>query len=754
MTRTGECLPVYQHREEIMRKINENQLVVISGETGSGKTTQVPQLILEYCYKWQEKCRIILTQPRRIAATSIAKRISEEWNEVHGTTVGHQIRCDSCFSKDTNLVLTTSGYLLRCMTSSKDACKEVTHLILDEVHERELNTDLLLITIRDAIKADPDIKVILMSATLDAAKFSHYFDDCPIINVPGRLYYVEIYQLASVLIKTNFPIGLNNNTQCIGLSTSAKNELVLEAYMKTIDPKKDMDHALITHVIAHIHSTGEDGNILVFLAGYQDIVQQAEIEVGGGSEVFNSMPRGVRKIILSTNIAETSITIDDVLYVIDVGKVKQKTYDKVNESTCLMTKTISQDCGKQRAGRAGRIRHGYCYRLYSDAEYTAMEQYSLPEICRISMTDVCLKSKMLDSNLPIERFLLKAIQPPSKTQIEHDINRLQNINALCSNRNITTLGYQLAHMPVDCFLGIAILHAIIFRCFQPVLVIVSALSLNDPFLLPTDNSVSIDKIGKEFSENSFSDHQMFYNVWFGWSQSSNRQQFCAENSICNSKMEMIDGVQQIIKRHLKMARFDEENANENAMNWALIKACLMAGLYPNVCRIDKNLVVSKQSIVIPHQSSTLSKRVNGQLGTDEAVFQMSKWLVYGEECCIENHQFIRNNTLIPSMNLILFTGQTNLQCDVRNNMDEQEHAFCRLNIDNWVMFTIDKKYAQLIGELRSKFVAIFSKFLQNPCEQRTTDEMKILNVLITMVEEDSIEATIKSKKTMALNMNL
>lgn len=222
--------------------------------------------------------------------------------------------------------------MLRCITGSENGYKNVTHLILDEVHERELNTDLLLIAVKDAIATNPDFKVILMSATLNAAEFSQYFGNCPVIEVPGRLFDVEVFYLEDVLMKTSY-IRAFVESQCIGMSPEAKKERLIMAYNNTIDPKKEVDHILIQHVIGHIHELREEGSILVFLPGYQDIMMQLEYlknsskrrgirnyriiilhsGVDGGSDVFKAMPQGVRKILLSTNIAETSVTIDDVV---------------------------------------------------------------------------------------------------------------------------------------------------------------------------------------------------------------------------------------------------------------------------------------------------------------------------------------------------------------------------------------------------------------------------------------------------------
>lgn len=273
---------------------------------------------------------------------------------------------------------------------------------------------------------------------------------------------------------------------------------------------------------------------------------------------------------------------------IDTGKVREKTYDLATDSTCLTTTCISKACATQRSGRAGRVQHGFCYRLYTFDEFDAMDEISQPEICRISLTEVCLKAKLLSINSTIEDFLMKAVQPPSKQRITCGINFLKNINALDSNENMTDLGNHLVHMPIDCSLGKTILYAIILKCLDPVLIIVSALSLKDPFLLSAIRSVHpINKIKREFSENSLSDHKMLYNTFTAWYSNTNKARFCTDNSISASNMMMIDGIRSVLMRHLKKTGYIYEETglnkvqkyNDNALNWSLIKACLTAGLY-------------------------------------------------------------------------------------------------------------------------------------------------------------------------------
>lgn len=285
------------------------------------------------------------------------------------------------------------------------------------------------------------------------------------------------------------------------------------------------------------------------------------------------------------------------VHVIDTGRVREKMFDLASESTCLTTTIISQACATQRSGRAGRVQNGFCYRLYPLAEFEAMKEYATPEICHISLAEVCLKVKMLANNSPIEEFIMKAIQPPSRTQITFAINYLKNINALDANENMTILGMHLAHMPIDCALGKAILYGLFLRCLDPVLTIASALSLKDPFLLPTGRSGNpVDKIKREFSEHSLSDHKMVYNTYTTWCSDRNRAKFCAENSISNSIMTLIEGVKTVLMRHLIKTGYITEgyesvqNYNVNALNWPVIKVALQLGFTVSIFLFNFNTI--------------------------------------------------------------------------------------------------------------------------------------------------------------------
>lgn len=424
-----------------------------------------------------------------------------------------------------------------------------------------------------------------MSATVDAQKFSNYFDQCIAINIPGHTFPVEVLHLEEILHKTDYAV-----------SSVTENDDLLSAYLKQ---KDFIDHKLLVHVIKYVHfNTSKDGAILVFLPGYKEIIDQSEHikDIFDGmhcddyrlvylhsnmqeGDAFEHMPSGIRKIILSTNIAETSITIDDVVYVIDVGLVKETAYNTTHCSTCLEATKISKACAKQRTGRAGRTKNGFCYRLYSTEQFQSMADYTSPEIQRIALTEISLKSKMLAPNQAIETFLLQAIDPPPIENLRQSIQLLKEIGALNSNEELTHLGGHLAHMPVDVQLGKVVLYGIFMKCLDPILTVVSAMSIGNPFKLPTDveSRVKINKARKEYAYTALSDHQMLIDIYNEWNSSDNCYQFCRRKGISHISMEAIRSTRTLLKHYINRYTVFESDLNHNSMKFEVVKACIIAG---------------------------------------------------------------------------------------------------------------------------------------------------------------------------------
>lgn len=584
----------------------------------------------------------------------------------------------------------------------------------------------------------------------------------------------------------------------------AMEQLHLSAYQLTLSHAvHDVDHDLLLTLIKYIHSTQPtEGSILVFLPGYDDIIRQKRIIesflqarnyrlfllhscVNGTRNfdernVFQRSPPGQRKIILATDIAETSLTIDDVVHVIDLGKVKQQTYESTSDTTCLTSTWISKACAKQRAGRAGRTQNGQCYRMYSLKHYENLEKYTLPEMLRVPLIEICLNAKMLADQMSIEEFLLKALQPPPKQSIRQSIDLLKKIDALDSNENITYLGVHLADLPVDAQLGKCIIYAILFKCLDPIVTIVSALSVRDVFILPMDDdTLQIATIKKLFADDTLSDHMMLlkiFNDWFEKRQTFNEKEFSYENMISNSNMEMINATRKLILNHLKLVRILNENSernsnqlNLNSMNWSIIRACLTAGFYPNVCHIDAktgNIYSKTVKKLIPHLSSVLCDKKRTNHIDRNIITSKTEWLVHGEKSRIPCGLLLRNISAVPSINIALFSGPINLpesncyilQDDVnevpvnrRNkNIEELDAAHqsqeAMFIVDDWISFSMSKNEADMIYYLRQKINAILVKFLNDPSSFQMTnrDILTLSAAEKVLVSEDHLKKLIET----------
>lgn len=437
--------------------------------------------------------------------------------------------------------------------------------------------------------------------------------------------------------------------------------------------------------------------------------------------------------------------------------MKQQTYDAKFGSTCLYSTSISKACAKQRMGRAGRIQNGFCYRLYSSEHYENMQMYTVAEILRVPLSEICLSARLLaNDDVSIEQFLSKALQPPSTLNIRQAINLLQQISALDSNERITHLGVHLANMPVECQLGKSIMYAVLMKCLDPVITIASAQSVGDPFSLPVSkNSVSFADIKAEFSDGSLSDHYMLYNAFNQWrANKSTDPNFCRSKMIRESSMQMIAGIRKLIRGHLQMTGIVREDSewqnsrylNENSNRWDIIKACVAAGSYPNICRVQPStgVFISKYNErLLPHKSSVLCVKEN-QNYIDEQL--QIEWLIHGEKSDVGRAQVIRSISPVPSIDLVLFAGPIILS--ETHNIEENSSGETVVKIDDWIRLSMRTKEAQMLLQLRQQFSKILAELFKNP-KSFSIDQRKksVLDLIYNVIQrEDSIERSIYEMK--------
>ncbi|WP_229204995.1 ATP-dependent RNA helicase HrpA [Duganella sp. Leaf61] len=512
-----EDLPVSGRRHEIAAALQANQVIIVSGETGSGKTTQLPKICLELGRG--QKGLIGHTQPRRIAASSTAKRIAAELNSPLGQHVGFKVRFADTLQKGASVKLMTDGILL-AETQTDPLLKAYDTIIIDEAHERSLNIDFLLGYLKQLLPRRPDLKIIITSATIDADRFSRHFGTpekpAPVIEVSGRLYAVEVrYRPIDSDVPNKANPGGNAaaiaNAEGKGQRTAAARE------------KRDLMDAVVDAVdeLARLGS----GDVLVFLPGEREIRDTAEalrkhhpphveilplfarLSAEEQERVFKVS--NARRIVLATNVAETSLTVPGIRYVVDAGLARVKRYSYRNKVEQLQIEPIAQSAANQRAGRCGRVADGVCIRLYDEQDFLLRPKFTEPEILRSSLASVILRMKSLHLT-DVESFPF--IEPPLARAIADGYQLLQELGAVDEYNQLTPLGQKLAKLPLDPRVGRMILAALDNVCLSEVLIIASALSVQDPRDRPMEHQQAADEAHKKFADEK-SEFLSYLKIW-------------------------------------------------------------------------------------------------------------------------------------------------------------------------------------------------------------------------------------------------
>ncbi|KAK7989661.1 hypothetical protein PG989_009976 [Apiospora arundinis] len=586
---TRKSLPIAAYRDEFIAAINEYQILVIVGETGSGKTTQLPQYLHEAGFTKDGK-KVGCTQPRRVAAMSVAARVAEEMGSKVGNEVGYSIRFEDNTSDKTILKYMTDGMLLREFMTEPDLAG-YSALMIDEAHERTVHTDILLALVKDLSRERPDLKLLISSATMNAEKFAKYFDDAPIFNIPGRRYPVDIYY--------------------------------------TPAPEANYLAAAITTVF-QIHTTQGKGDILVFLTG-QDEIDAAEQELTETArklgnrvkelvvcpiyanlpselqaKIFEPTPDGARKVVLATNIAETSLTIDGIVYVIDPGYVKENVFNPATGMSNLVVVPCSRASANQRSGRAGRVGPGKCFRLYTKYAYmNEMDESTTPEIQRTNLNSIVLLLKSLGINQLLE---FEFMDPPPTESLIGALNQLFALQALNHKGELTKVGRQMAEFPTEPMLAKAVLAADKFGCVEEVLSIVAMLSeASALFFRPKDKKIHADSARNRFTVKEGGDHLTLLNIWNQWVDSDFSPIWARENFLQQRSLSRARDVRDQLSKLCE--RVEVAPSSCGAANIDPIKKALTAGFFPNAARLQRSgdayRTVKNNTTVFIHPSSVL-----------------------------------------------------------------------------------------------------------------------------------------------------
>ncbi|KAJ5696326.1 hypothetical protein N7536_006738 [Penicillium majusculum] len=613
MEETRKSLPIYQFRDQIIEAVAKHQVLIIVGETGSGKTTQLPQYLHEAGYT-KGGLKIGCTQPRRVAAMSVAARVADEMGTKIGNEVGYAIRFEDNTSDKTILKYMTDGMLLRELLTEPDL-SQYAALMIDEAHERTVPTDIACGLLKDIAKARPDLKLLISSATMDAQKFQSYFDDAPIFNIPGRRYPVDVHY--------------------------------------TSQPEANYLAAAITTVF-QIHVTQGPGDILVFLTGQEEIeaaeqsLQETARKLGSKipemiiapiyanlpselqTKIFEPTPPKARKVVLATNIAETSLTIDGIVYVIDPGFVKENVFNPRSGMESLVVTPCSRASANQRAGRAGRVGPGKCFRLYTKwAYYNELEDNTTPEIQRTNLNGVILMLK----SLGIDQLLdFDFMDPPPAETIIRALEQLYALGALNDRGELTKVGRQMAEFPTDPMLAKAILAADKYGCVEEVLSIVSMLGEGSAlFFRPKDKKIHADSARNRFTIKDGGDHLTLLNVWNQWVDSDFSTIWAKENFLQQRSLTRARDVRDQLAKLCD--RVEVAVSTCGATNIQPIQKAITAGFFPNAARLQRGgdsyrTIKNGQSVYL-HPSSTLME-VN------------PRWVIYFE-LVLTSKEYMRNN---------------------------------------------------------------------------------------------------------------
>ncbi|XP_047966459.1 DExH-box ATP-dependent RNA helicase DExH3-like isoform X2 [Salvia hispanica] len=704
-----KSLPAFREKERLLQEIVTNQVVVISGETGCGKTTQLPQYILEANIESGRGafCNIICTQPRRISAMTVAERVSAERGEPLGESIGYKVRLEGTKGKNTHLLFCTTGILLRRLLSDRNL-DGVTHIFVDEIHERGMNEDFLLIVLKDLLPRQRDLRLILMSATLNADLFSNYFGGAPMIHIPGFTYPVRVCFLEDILEMTGYEITLSNQlddhaqeklrktqrqlapqkriNQITTLAEDAMSKANFENYSSRVQESlwywipDFVGFNLLKAVLCHITRKERLGSVLVFMTGWEDIsclknqlkahpllgdpnrvlllTCHGSMETSEQKLIFERPPPNVRKIVLATNIAEASITINDIVFVVDCGKAKETTYDALNNTPCLLPSWISQASARQRRGRAGRVQPGECYHLYPRCLYDAFAEYQLPELLRTPLNSLCLQIKSLQVE-SIGDFISASLQPPEPLAVQNAVDYLKMIGALDENEKLTHLGKFLSVLPVDPNLGKMLIMGAIYCCIDPILTIVAGLSARDPFLLPRDKNDS-GSAKLRFSAEDYSDHIALVRAYDGWKNAKRKgsaRKYCGRNFLSRQTLQAIHSLRKQFTNILKDAGLLDTDAPTNnrlSHNHSLVCGVICSGLFPGIVSVvPQNGTMSFKTMV----DGPVFLNANSVNARDDTI--QYPWLVFGEKVKVHN-VFIRDSTGVSDSILLLFGGK--LEC--------------------------------------------------------------------------------------------
>ena len=782
MMSARQSLPAWRLRDEIVRVVNKCNVTIISGETGSGKSTQSVQFVLDDLIQRQlgAVANIICTQPRRISALGLADRVADERCSQVGQEIGYTIRGESKQKPGvTKITFVTTGVLLRRLQTSGGgaedvvaALADVSHVVVDEVHERSLDTDFLLVLLRQILRTRKDLKVILMSATLDADVFEAYFKEVgPVgrVEIAGRTHPVTDYYVDDVMHFTGFRGYVGEDDEPENKSFSAN--------LRSIG--FGINYDLIAETVRHIDRQlgDKDGGILIFLPGTMEIDRtiqalssmsnlhalplHASLLPAEQKRVFPLPPAGKRKVIAATNVAETSITIEDIVAVIDTGRVKETSYDPQNNMVRLAETWASRAACKQRRGRAGRVRAGDCYKLYTRNAEAKMLERPDPEIRRVPLEQMCLSIKAMGVR-DVSGFLASALTPPESTAVEGAVKLLSQMGAITDNE-LTALGRHMSMIPADLRLSKLLVYGATFGCLEAALTIASVLTARSPFISPRDRDPEtrneFDRLRASFSANQ-GDLLVDLRAYEQWAAFRNKgvsardlRFWCQDNKLNLQTMFDIQSNRSQYLSSLKEISFIPYNYSStnpsthgtyNAQNGnnALLRALVAGSFNPQIARIqlpDKKFAAGIAGAVELDPEAREIKYFNQDNGrvfvhpsstlfSSQTFPSNASFIAYFNKMATSK-VFIRDITPFNAYSLLLFAGQ--IQVDTLGR---------GLVVDEWIRLRGWARIGVLISRLRGMLDRVLEGMVKEPGKAMGQRERDVVHAVQRLVERDGLDA--------------
>jgi len=895
------ALPITPYYQLIVDTVATHRVTLLHGSTGCGKSTQVPQFIL----RDDPRANVVVTQPRRISAMSLAERVSVEWAESYGGgggghkvggLIGYQVRLDSKLSDRTQCLFLTPGTLLRKLSVSNFLMEGYSHVVLDEVHERDKYTEFLMICLKQIMYYRSDLRVILMSATLNQDDLISYWssvggEGCGsgrvgVVGVPGRIFPVQEYYLEDVLKITGFDASVaeddgnnakgvkercykrkkengemvcimcdkggfkcaeelgdhvamcmgkageeievlerrvrnceidenrNNNRNRRGWHAAKKEEVMafedsanandvfadvddegeisdngedvvpwdgispffnnstsqttlsdneLLSRYQTVHDDEQIDNDLIIGILKFIiQSSYGDGAVLIFFPGWMEISEfqmllkmtepfgdenrysilplHSGVSSREQRRVFGKMKRGCRKIVLATNIAETSVTIEDVTFVIDTGKVKEKNYDPHLKTSTLTPVWVSQASASQRRGRAGRTKPGVCFRLFSSRRFSDFRLFTESELLRTPLEEMCLQCKRLGiapgfQNAPdgIPAFLSKALAPPHPKSVINAIDLLVKIGAMQETTNeLTPLGIMLSQLSLEPRVGKMVIWSHLLGCALPISTMGVATSYKNPFNLPPPSLRRAAEQAKIIlSKQSESDPLTILHALQSWDEDKNRTNFCYRYFLSAPTLQTLSDLRRHVSGELTRIGFPSPHKtslwhNRNKDDMAYLQAAILSGMYPNVALRRKgeiNFTTVGNRKAKMHVSSLNSCK--GQPLAEKCTKDI-EFVVFGEMIRGVNFFTMADTTrLVSPVGLVLLCGTVT----IRDSDDEEEMVV--LSVDDWIHFRVEEEVGRGLLILRDRLNRAFLDFVKN--------NKKGLNGLTSQEDRDAVE---------------